>query len=80
MNMEVLTVKQLILFAVALTLISSCGGDGNDSGVSESVRDDSNQTNQPQADQTGQTSDDNQEGMIETVTFGGSTFGYTKFQ
>lgn len=83
--MDVLTVKQFTLSAVALTLISSfgmgsCGVDERDSDGSESLSDDLNQTNQPQAEQIDQTSDVNQESIAETEAFGGSSFGYARFQ
>ena len=55
--------------------MSSCGGGGSES--SNELLDQDNQTPTDQADQI---QDVNQESISQDVTFGGSSFGYTKFQ
>ena len=63
----ILMVKSFIFYTVALVFLSSCGGGGSES---------SNEL----LDQADQTLDINQESISQTETFGGSSFGYTKFQ
>ena len=58
--------------------MSSCGGGGSES--SNELLDQDNQTPTDQADQADQIQDVNQESISQDVTFGGSSFGYTKFQ
>ena len=69
-TMGVLIVKPLLFYIVALVFLSSCGGGGSES--SNELLD--------QTDQTDQILDVDQESITQTVTFGGSSFGYTKFQ
>ena len=64
--------KPFLFYIVAVVLLSSCGGGGSES--SNALLD---QDNQIQADQI---QDVNQESISQDVTFGGSSFGYTKFQ
>ena len=64
--------KPFLFYIVAVVLLSSCGGGGSES--SNALLDQDNQT---QADQI---QDVNQESISQDVTFGGSSFGYTKFQ
>ena len=67
--MGVLTMKPFLFYIVALVFLSSCGGGGSES--SNELLD--------QADQADQILDVDQESITQTVTFGGSSFGYTKF-
>ena len=77
--MGVLTVKPFLFYIVALVFLSSCGGGGSES--SNELLDQTDQIDQTdQADQTDQILDVDQESITQTVTFGGSSFGYTKFQ
>ena len=59
--------KSSIFYAVALVLLSSCGG-GSVESPSEPLR------------QTDRAPNVNQESIIQTETFDGSSFGYAKFQ
>lgn len=67
--------KPFLFYIVAVVLLSSCGGGGSES--SNALLD---QDNQIQTDQADQIQDVNQESISQDVTFGGSSFGYTKFQ
>lgn len=67
--------KPFLFYIVAVVLLSSCGGGGSES--SNELLDQDNQTPTDQADQI---QDVNQESISQDVTFGGSSFGYTKFQ
>ena len=67
--------KPFLFYLIAVVLLSSCGGGGSES--SNELLDQDNQTPTDQADQI---QDVNQESISQDVTFGGSSFGYTKFQ